>query len=56
MHNSRSMRRIKTLRERLLKVKGFKFQRKNGTRMSDDESEDEGLYNKLKAWKMASGS
>ena len=50
------MRRIKTLRECLLKVKGVKLQRKKGTRLSDDESKDEGLYNKLKAWKPASCS
>ena len=50
------MRRIKTLKESLLKVKGVKLQRKNDTRLSDDENKDEGLYNELKAWKSASGS
>ena len=49
MHNARNMIRIKTLRERLLKVKGIKFQRKKDTRLSDDESKNEGLYNELKA-------
>ena len=56
MYNARNMSKIKTLGERLLKEKGVKLQRKNGTRLSDDESEDEGLYNKLKAWKLTSGS
>ena len=56
MNNERKLSNIKTLRERLLKVKGVKFQRKNGTRLSNDEREDEGLYNELKAWKPASGS
>ena len=56
MHNVRNMRRIKTLKECLLKVKGVKFQRKNDTRLSDDENKDEGLYNELKAWNPASGS
>ena len=44
MHNARNMRRIKTLGECLLKVKGVKLQRKNDTRLSDDENKDEGLY------------
>ena len=56
MHNARKARKIRTLREHLLKVKGVKLQRKNDTRLSDDENKDEGLYNKLKAWKPASGS
>ena len=50
MHNARNMSNIKTLRECLLKEKGVKLQRKNGTRLSDDESRDEGLYNDLKVW------
>ena len=49
MHNARNMSKIKTLRESPLKVKGVKFQRKNDTRISDDENKDEGLYNELKA-------
>ena len=56
MHNARNMRKVKTLRERLLKVKGVKLQRKNDTRLSHDENKDEGLYNELKEWKLASGS
>ena len=56
MHNARNMSRIKTLEERLLKVKGVKLQRQNDTRLSDDENKDEGLYNKLKVWNPASGS
>ena len=56
MHNARNMSKVKTLRERLLKVKGFKLQRKNDTRLSDDEKKDEGLYKELKAWKPASRS
>ena len=56
MHNARNMSRIKTLKERILKVKGVKLQRKNDTRMSDHENKDEGLYNEIKAWKPASGS
>ena len=57
MHNGRNMiSRIKTLGERLLKVKGVKLQRKNDTRLSDNEKKDEGLYNELKVWKPASGS
>ena len=38
MHNARNMNRIKTLGERLLKVKGVKLQRQNDTRLSDDEN------------------
>ena len=49
-------RNIKTLEECLLQVKGVKLQRKNDTRLSDDASKDEGLYNGLKAWKPTSGS
>ena len=56
MHNTRNMSRIKTLGEHLLKVKGFMLQRKKGTRISDDESRDEGLYNEIKACNMTSGS
>ena len=56
MHNARKVRKIKTLGERLLKVKGCKLQRKNDTRLSDNWNKDEGLYNELKAWKPASGS
>ena len=54
--NARNMSNIKTLRECLLKEKGVKLERKNDTRLSDDENKDEGLYNELKAWKSASGS
>ena len=56
MHNERNMRKIKTLRESLLKVKGVKLQRKNDARLSDDENKDEGLYNEIKVWKPTSGS
>ena len=56
MHNARNKSRIKTLREHLLKVKGVKLQRKNDTRMSDDERKNEVLYNELKAWKSTSSS
>ena len=56
MHNARNMSKIKTLRKHLLKVKGVKFQRQNDTRLRDDEKKDEGLYNKLKAWKLESAS
>ena len=56
MHNARKVSKIRTLGEHLLKVKGLKFQRQNDTRLSDDENKDEGLYNELKAWKLASGS
>ena len=56
MHNARNMSRKKTLGERLRKVKGVKLQRKNDTRLSNDESKDEGLYNELKVWKMTLGS
>ena len=50
------MSNIKKLKERLLKEKVVKLQRKNGTRLSNDKSRDEGLYNELKAWKPISGS
>ena len=56
MHNARKVSKIRTLRERLLRVKGVKLQRQNDTRLSGDENKDEGLYNELKAWKPASGS
>ena len=56
MHNVRNMSNIRTLGGHLLKVKGVKLQRKNDTRLSDDENKDEGLYNELKVWKPASGS
>ena len=56
MHNARKVSKIRTLEERLLKVKGVKLQRKNDTRISDDENKDEVLYNELKAWKSASSS
>ena len=56
MHNARNMSKVKTLEECLLKVKGVKLQRKNDTRLSDNENKDEGLYNELKVWKPASGS
>ena len=56
IHNARNMRKVKTLREHLLKVKGVKLRRKNDTRLSGDENKDEGLYNKLKAWKLELGS
>ena len=48
MHNARNMSKINTLGEGLLKVKGVKLQRKNDTRLSNDENKDEGLYNELK--------
>ena len=56
MHNARKVRKIRTLRERLLRVKGVKLQRKNDTRLNDDENKDEGLDNEIKAWKLTSGS
>ena len=56
MHNERNMSKVKTLGECIHKVKGVKFQRKNYTRLSDNENKDEGLYNELKAWKPTSGS
>ena len=51
MHNARKVRKIRTLGECLLKVKGVKLKRQNDTRHSDDENKDEGLYNEIKAWK-----
>ena len=54
MHNARKVSKIRTLRERLLKVKGVKLQRQNDTRISNDENKDEGLYNELKVWKPTS--
>ena len=56
MHKARKVRKIRTLGERLVRVKGVKLQRKNDTRLNDDENKDEGLYNELKAWKLASDS
>ena len=56
MHNARNMSKVKTLGERLLKVKGVKLQRQNDTRLSDSENKNEGLYKELKAWKLASRS
>ena len=53
-HSARNMSKIRTLGECLLQVKGVKLQRQNNTRPSDDESRDEGLYNKLIAWKPTS--
>ena len=56
MHNARKVRKIRTLGEHLVRVKGVKLQRQNDTRLSGDEKKDKGLYNELKAWKPASGS
>ena len=56
MHNARKESKIRTLEECLLKEKGVNLQRKNGTRLSDDESREDGLYNELKVWKPTSGS
>ena len=56
MHNARNVRNIRTLGEHLLKVKGVKLQRKNDTRLGDDENKDKDLYNELKAWKPTSCS
>ena len=56
MHNARKVSKIRTLGERLLRVKGVKFQRQNDARLSNDENKDEGLYNDLKAWEPTSGS
>ena len=39
MHNARNKSKVKTLGERLLKVKGVKLQRKNDTRLNDDDSQ-----------------
>ena len=43
MHNARKAGKIRTLGEHLLQVKGVKLQRKNDTRLSDNENKDEGL-------------
>ena len=56
IHNARKESKIRTLGECLLKVKGVKLQRKNDTRLSNGDSRDEGLYNELKVWNLASGS
>ena len=56
MHNARKVSKIRTLREHLLRVKGVKLQRKNDTRLSNDEKKYEGLYNELKEWKPTLGS
>ena len=56
MHNARKLRKIRTLGECLLKVKGVKLQRKNDTKLSNDDSRDEGLYNELTVWNLASRS
>ena len=56
MHNARNKSKVKMLGEHLLKVKVVKLQRKNDTRLSDNEKKDEGLYNEIKAWKPISGS
>ena len=49
MHNAKNKSKVNTLEECLLKVKGVKLQRKNDTRLSDNDDKDEGLYNELKA-------
>ena len=41
MHNARKVSKIRTLGERLLKVKGVKLKRQNDTRLSGDENKDE---------------
>ena len=56
MHIARKVSKIRTLGECLLRVKGVKLQRKNDTRLSNDENKYEGLYNELKVWKPTSGS
>ena len=56
MHNARNMSKIKTLGECLLKVKCLKLQRKDDTRLSNDENIDENLYNELKVCKPTSSS
>ena len=40
MHNARNKSKVKTLGERLLKVKSVNLQSKNDTRLGDDESKD----------------
>ena len=49
MHNVTKVRKIRTLGERLLKVKGVKLQMQNDTRLSNDENKDERFYNEIKA-------
>ena len=49
MHNTRKASKIKTLGECLLHVKVVKLQRKNDTRLNNDDNKDEGLYNELKS-------
>ena len=56
MHNARKVRKIWTLGECLLRVKGVKLQRQSDTRLGDNENKNEGLYNEVKAWMPASGS
>ena len=56
MHNTRNMSKVKIVRENILKVKVVKLQRKNDASLSNNENKYEGLYNELKAWKLASGS
>ena len=56
MHNARNMREIRTLGECLLKENGVMLHWKNDTKLSGDESIDEGLYNELEVWKSISGS
>ena len=56
MHNARNKSKVKTLGEHLLKEKSVKLQRQKDTRLSDDESKVEGLYNELRVWKLASDS
>ena len=55
-HSARNTGKIRTLRECILQVKDVKLQWKNGTKLSDNERKDAGLYNELKAWKPSSGS
>ena len=56
MHNASKEGKIRTLGEHLLQVKGVKLQTQNDKMLSDNENKDEGLYNELKAWKLASCS
>ena len=55
-HNAGDMNKIRTLGERLLQVKGLKLQQHDDTRISNDESTNEGLYNEMRAWKSVSCS
>ena len=55
-HNARNMRNIRTLKECLLQVRGLNLQKQNYTKLTGDESRDEGLYNELKAWNSPSSS